>query len=93
MNAIIPPAWDGTDRRQSSRCRRSSDRRSYNERRNDPRQSQKSNRSFYAWVRSLTHARLGVDRRKQGDQRIISNRRNSRPSAMLTKEELADLLS
>jgi len=93
MNTIIPSGWDGRDRRHSSHCRRRSDRRSSYERRNDPRQTQKSHRSFYAWIRSLTHARLGVDRRKQGDQRIISNRRINRPSAMLTKEELADLLS
>lgn len=87
--------WDGkTERRNPENCRRRSDRRTYTERRYDSRKAKNPNRNFYGWIRSLTHSRLGVDRRQQGDQRIIANRRAPvRPSAMLTKEEIADLLS
>lgn len=89
--------WDGTtERRRPESCRRISDRdrRTYSERRYDSRKTKHPNRTFYGWFRSLTHGRLGVDRRQPGDQRIIANRRTPlRPNSMLTKEELADLLS
>ena len=89
--------WDGiTERRHPESCRRKADqdRRGYSERRYDSRKAKNPNRTLHGWVRSLTRARLGVDRRKQGDQRIIENRRTPpRPSSMLTKEEIADLLS
>jgi hypothetical protein len=45
-----------------------------------------------AWIRSLTNARLGVDRRKKVDRRSIEDRRQQRLESILTKEELADLL-
>lgn len=89
--------WDGTtERRRPESCRRKSDRerRDYSERRYDSRKAKNPNRTLHGWIRSLTHARLGVDRRQQGDQRIVLNRRTPlRPSSMLTKEEIADLLS
>lgn len=89
--------WDGTtERRRPESCRRRSDRdrRGYSERRYDSRKAKNPNRTLHGWIRSLTRARLGVDRRQQGDQRIIENRRTPlRPSSMLTKEEIADLLS
>jgi hypothetical protein len=89
--------WNGTtERRHPESCRRSSDRdrRGYSERRYDSRKAKHPNRTLYGWVRSITRARLGVDRRQQGDQRIIENRRTPlRPNSMLTKEEIADLLS
>lgn len=89
--------WDGkAERRRPESCRRKSDRdrRGFSERRYDPRKAKNPNRTLYGWIRSLTRARLGVDRRQQGDQRIIENRRVPlKPSSMLTKEELADLLS
>lgn len=88
------PKWDGTERRRPNSCRRTSDRRTYRERRYDSRKTKNPNRNFYGWIRSLTRSRLGVDRRQQGDQRVIANRRTpSPPSSMLTKEEIADLLS
>lgn len=93
MNAIVQTEWDGVERRKPGSCRRKSDRRSYRERRFDPREQKNPNRNFYGWIRSLTHKRLGVDRRKNMDQRVTENRRSCSPSAMLTKEELADLLS
>lgn len=89
--------WDGvTERRRPNSCRRKSDRerRGYSERRYDSRKAKNPNQTIYGWIRSITRARLGVDRRQQGDQRTIVNRRTPpRPSSMLTKEELADLLS
>lgn len=89
--------WNGTtERRHPNSCRRSSDqdRRIYSERRYDSRKARNPNRTFYGWIRSMIRARLDVDRRQQGDQRIVSNRRTpQRPSSMLTKEELSDLLS
>ncbi len=45
-----------------------------------------------AWIRSLTNARLGVDRRKKADRRSIEDRRLQRLESLLTQEELADLL-
>ncbi|MFT5728503.1 MAG: hypothetical protein ACI8PB_002657 [Desulforhopalus sp.] len=89
--------WDGTtERRRPESCRRRNDRdrRAYSERRYDSRKAKNPHRTLYGWIRSLTRSRLGVDRRQQGDQRIIANRRTpSRPSSMLTKEEISDLLS
>jgi len=89
--------WDGkTERRRPESCRRRSDRdrRDYSERRYDSRKAKHPNLTLYGWMRSITRARLGVDRRQQGDQRIIESRRFPlRPSSMLTKEEIADLLS
>ena len=89
--------WNGAaERRHPNSCRRRSDqdRRTYSERRYDSRKAKNPNRTFYGWIRSMIRARLGVDRRQQGDQRIIMNRRTpQRPSSMLTKEELSDLLS
>lgn len=93
---MTPPVynnWDGTERRKPNSCRRNNERRSARERRYDSRDSAtKINRSFYGWLRSLIKARLGVDRRKYTDQRIVADRRNPTPRSMLTKEELADLL-
>ena len=94
MNAPVSTLWNGTERRQTS-CRRRSDRRRTDfERRCDTRGTpQKKKQCFYRWLRSITNARLGVDRRKNIEQRITSNRRSTLSGAMLTKEELADLLN
>jgi hypothetical protein len=93
MNAQAKHVWDGNERRQLHSCRRVSDRRANQERRFDRRNApEKHSRSFYGWLRSLAKARLGVDRRKNFDQRIIANRRSFTPRSMLTREELADLL-
>ena len=93
MSPTVKTNWDGTERRKPNSCRRKSERRSPLERRYDRREgAQKKNRTFYGWLRSLIKARLGVDRRKYIDQRVVADRRNPAPRSMLTKEELADLL-
>lgn len=93
MNASAKHIWDGTERRKPYSCRRISDRRANQERRTDRRNAaEKHSRGFYGWLRSLAKARLGVDRRKNFDKRIIANRRRFAPRSMLTREELADLL-
>jgi len=81
------------DRRKLHGDRREIERRLYTERRYDSRENGRkhNNRSFYGWIRSLVKLRLGVDRRKNNNQRKrISDRR--RPSSLLTKDELTDLL-
>ncbi|MCP4338370.1 MAG: hypothetical protein GY799_05645 [Desulfobulbaceae bacterium] len=93
MSPTVKTNWDGTERRKPNSCRRNCERRSTLERRYDRREgAQKTNRTFYGWLRSLVKARLGVDRRKYIDQRVVADRRNPSPRSMLTKEELADLL-
>ena len=86
--------WDGIERRnRDSNRRQKENRRSSTERRSDPRdESQKQKLTLRCWMRSLTNARLGVDRRKVPDQRSTIDRRNPSPRSMLTKEEIADLL-
>lgn len=94
MNAPVNLLWDGTERRRPHSCRRVSDRRNSRERRFDRRTAtERHSRGFLGWLRSLTKARLGVDRRKIPDQRVIANRRKLTPRSMLTREELKDLLS
>lgn len=82
------------ERRSSASDRRNaSDRRSNEERRSDNRLAPvKQPKSMKAWIRSLTNARLGVDRRKKADRRSIEDRRLQRLESLLTQEELADLL-
>ncbi|MFV0435877.1 MAG: hypothetical protein ACK5PS_00585 [Desulfopila sp.] len=87
-------SWDGIERRRgpNSCRRRNPDRRQGRERRHDPRNGDpQPRRSLAAWLRSIFNARLGVDRRKGGDQRS-RKRRNDRPRSILTKEELDALL-
>ncbi len=83
------------ERRSREGCRRSGkDRRRANyERRCDVRDGQKPRKNLYAWFRSLTNPRLGVDRRKNGDQRVLADRRQRTPRSLLTQEELNDLFS
>ncbi len=93
MNAPVKYMWDGTERRKPHSCRRLSDRRTNKERRVDRRTaSGKHSRGLFEWLRSLAKVRLGVDRRKNLDQRVIANRRKFTPRSLLTREELADLL-
>jgi len=93
MNPPVHTGWDGVERRKPNSCRRTAERRSSRERRCDRRDGTvKNSRGFYGWLRSLVRARLGVDRRKNVDQRVIADRRKPKPRSMLTKEELADLL-
>jgi len=81
------------ERRKGHGDRRGAERRLYTERRYDNRENGRkhNNRSFYGWLRSLVKLRLGVDRRKNNNQRKISSDRR-RPSSLLTKDELTDLL-
>ena len=70
------------------------DRRSQDERRLDNRvTSVQLRKTLKTWLRSLTHLRLGVDRRKKNDQRKDSDRRNQRLGSILTRGEIAALLS
>ncbi len=78
-----------TDRRTTE------DRRSQQERRLDSRlSSSRQRKTMKVWLRSLTHARLGVDRRKKEDRRTYGDRRRQ-PLLMslLTREEIDALLS
>ena len=85
---------DKTERRMNAEERREkTDRRKINERRFDFREAHPpARRSVKAWMRSLTNARLGVDRRKKEDRRIFDKRRSQDLRSLLTPEELADLL-
>lgn len=81
------------ERRKGHGDRREVERRLCTERRYDSRENDRKHnyRSFYGWIRSLVKLRLGVDRRKNNNQRKrVSDRR--RPSSLLTKDELTDLL-
>ena len=92
---IIPIArfsWDGVERRQPDSCRRqSTDRRRSPERRLDTRINSNPKRSVKAKIHSIISARLGVDRRKGGDRRIIE-RRSTSIRSLVTPEELDALL-
>ncbi len=50
-------------------------------------------KTIKTWFLSLIHLRLGVDRRKEVDRRKNGARRQQRNGSVLTREELADLLS
>ncbi len=93
MSPPVNRRWDGTERRKPNSCRRIAERRSALERRCDRRESTPAkNRTMYGWLRSLVKTRLGVDRRKYFDRRIVADRRSTSPRSMLTQEELTDLL-
>ena len=85
--------WDEIERRNPAKERRiSSERRYAAERRFDFRESQPLvRRSVKAWVRSFTNARLGVDRRKGVERRMV-DRRSEELRSLLTPEEIADLM-
>lgn len=86
-------SWDGVERRQPGSCRRqSSDRRRSPERRQDTRINSNPKRSVKARIRSIIGVRLGVDRRKGWDRRIIE-RRSTGIHSLVTPEELDALLS
>ncbi|MBW6520538.1 MAG: hypothetical protein K0A99_05925 [Desulfoarculaceae bacterium] len=83
------------ERRQAlSSRRKTDDRRLQEERRFDNRVAKVSQRkAVKGWLRSLFRSRLGVDRRKKRDRRKIVDRRRQSLGAILTREEIADLLS
>jgi hypothetical protein len=85
--------WDKTERRTPVRERREKTERRFDaERRFDFREADPPvRRSVKAWMRTLTNARLGVDRRKGIERRIV-DRRSEELRSLLTPEEIADLL-
>ncbi len=72
--------------------RNSGDRRKSSERRSDLRTIGEQKRSFKVWVKSLTNPRLGVDRRKGGDQRSPFSTQDMNIKSLLSPEELSELL-
>ncbi len=94
MGKSVVQGWDGMERRRQGQERRGlADRRISSERRYDFRTTHSpSRRSLKAWVRSLTNARLGVDRRKGNDRRSDADRRSEELRSLLTPDEIADLL-
>lgn len=81
------------DRRINRERRLNGDRRSATERRHDFRDGSHGKRkTIRVWIRSVTKARLGVDRRK-GERRSKYDRRQQNTHAVLSKDELRDLLS
>jgi len=97
-NSRNHPAGDNSERpeRRISKLdrRKFVDRRSNEERRCDNRLAPpKQQKSINSWLRSLVNARLGVDRRKKADRRSLKDRRQLHLGSLLTKEEIADLLS
>ncbi len=86
--------WSEMERRENDNERRAFfDRRVANERRFDYRESNPPpRRSIKSWMRSLSNARLGVDRRKGGDRRNLEDRRSRELRSLLTSEEIAALL-
>jgi hypothetical protein len=86
---------DFVERRVNGERRNNRDRRISPERRFDFRDGSGPGRrpkTIKVWFRSLTNARLGVDRRK-GERRNGMDRRQSQPQVLLTQDELNDLLS
>ena len=75
--------------------RAKSERRCGAERRHDNRLSPgRQAKTLKEWFRSVTHLRLGVDRRKNRERRSSYDRRQPfHSSSLLSPEELADLLS
>lgn len=94
LDTMSPPKiTHHPDRRQNQHNRRSeNDRRSQGERRHDFREApDNQRRTFYMWWRSITKARLGVDRRKQERRKNI-DRRQQNLHSLLTEEEVSELL-
>jgi hypothetical protein len=81
-------------RLNTSDRRKTGDRRSQDERRFDSRLATvKQRKTIKVWLRSMTRSRLGVDRRKKDDRRTSNNRRRQSMRSILTRDEIADLLS
>ncbi|MBM9604083.1 hypothetical protein [Desulfopila inferna] len=88
----IPGSPGFVERRKNRERRQNSDRRCSEERRHDFRNDSKGRRkSLRGWLRSITNARLGVDRRK-GERRSNLDRRQQNLQSLLTQDEISDLL-
>jgi hypothetical protein len=84
------------DRRVNGERRESGDRRANNERRYDFRDGSGLGlkpKTIKIWIRSITRTRLGVDRRKGDRRRGIDRRQTVHFHALLTRDEISDLLS
>ncbi len=94
MGTCVLQQWDEAERRKNGKERRGfSERRLSSERRFDYRSANPpARRSIISWIRSLSNARLGVDRRKGVDRRRQDDRRSRELRSLLTTEELAALL-
>ena len=95
MTRISDPTANASfkERRVNGERRVLADRRVNSERRHDGRGDEpKQRKSLRCWFRSKTNARLGVDRRK-GERRSGFDRRKKNLHSLLTKDEIADLLS
>ena len=92
-NIQIPPGK--LERRVNASDRRKTEnRRSQEERRLDSRLATvKQRKTIKIWLRAMTRSRLGVDRRKKEDRRLNRDRRQQQLRSILTREEIADLLS
>jgi len=86
--------WDEVERRNGRGERRAlSERRASHERRSDYRDTEPPpRRSIKSWMRALSNARLGVDRRRGQERRTLEKRRSQGLRSILTPEELAALL-
>lgn len=85
-NAILEERRKNMDRRENN------ERRSSEERRHDFRDgSNGPKKTIKIWLRSITKARLGVDRRKE-ERRNGIDRRQPHLQPLLTPEEIKDLL-
>jgi hypothetical protein len=94
-NYLVQDRFRNQERRSTpSDRRKTEDRRSQEERRFDSRLAAiKQRKTIKVWLRSMTHSRLGVDRRKNDDRRTYSDRRLQAMRSILTRDEIADLLS
>nr|WP_321466340.1 hypothetical protein [uncultured Desulfobulbus sp.] len=95
-DCLPPPQRGFVERRVAKKDRRRTcERRCGQERRRDNRLSPaRQAKTLKEWFRSVTHLRLGVDRRKNRERRLPYDRRQAnQASSLLSPEELADLLS
>lgn len=87
---------DFVERRVNGERRQQRDRRTNNERRHDFRDGSGPGRkpkTIKVWLRSMTNARLGVDRRKGERRSGLDRRQTAQIHALLTQDEISDLLS
>ena len=94
-NNPVRDRFEQVERRSNTADRRNTeDRRAQDERRLDSRLAMaKQRKTIKVWLRSMIRSRLGVDRRKKDDRRFRTDRRQQSLRSILTREEIADLLS
>ncbi|MBU0942895.1 MAG: hypothetical protein KJ804_14655 [Proteobacteria bacterium] len=93
MKTSAKQVWNGIERRKAGSRRRAADLLIDQERRCDRRNgAEKKSRSLIGWLRSYLKPRLGVDRRKTVDRRVLAKQYIFNSGSLLTREEIADLL-